>query len=230
LLGEYLMAAYFSHYLLLPVLAITIYRQKRYADLGFSVSTVCAVYLFCYLCFILFPVHGPFFLSDPPDPERMGWIFPGIAQSVVALGASPGATFPSSHVAAAVVMLLLVWRHVPLLIVPFTTVIPGLVLGTVYGGFHYAVDAVAGVLVGTLGYLLGPSLWSWLGGPDLPIATSNGAKDAKRAPRRGALPVRSVVHHRESGGDRRFATRGPERPSVRSSDRFPHESTVDCEG
>src|SRR5207237_54408 len=60
---------------------------------------------------------------------------------------SLGAAFPSSHVAAAVVAAvcaLRYWRRLGLVLTPFTL---GLVLSVVYGQFHYAVDAVAGLIV-----------------------------------------------------------------------------------
>jgi len=62
-------------------------------------------------------------------------------------GDSWGAAFPSSHVAAAVVAAvcaLRYWRRLGLVLAPFTI---GLVLSVVYGQFHYAVDAVAGLIV-----------------------------------------------------------------------------------
>src|SRR5262249_51569146 len=65
-------------------------------------------------------------------------------------GDSWGAAFPSSHVAAAVVatgMVLRHWRRLGLTLLPFTT---GLVPATVYGQFHYAVDALAGLAVAAL--------------------------------------------------------------------------------
>jgi hypothetical protein len=174
-LGEYLMASYVAYYLLLPILAIALYRARRDLELAYCLTTVLAVYLFCYLCFIVFPVAGPFFVFDPPPSERIGWLFPQIAQYVVSRGASAGATFPSSHVAAAVAMWLLARRFVRPLLVPFSIILPGLVLGAVYGGFHYAVDAGAGLVVGLIGYLLGPALWRALDGPSLPVRATASA-------------------------------------------------------
>src|SRR3989442_11587094 len=62
-------------------------------------------------------------------------------------GGSWGAALPSSHVAAAVVAVLCAlryWRALGFVLTPFTI---GLVLSVVYGQFHYAVDAVAGLIV-----------------------------------------------------------------------------------
>ena len=65
-------------------------------------------------------------------------------------GDSWGAAFPSSHVAASVVatgMALRFWRALGLVLLPFTA---GLILAVVYGQFHYAVDALAGLMVAAL--------------------------------------------------------------------------------
>ena len=65
-------------------------------------------------------------------------------------GDSWGAAFPSSHVAASVVatgMALRYWRPVGLVLLPFTA---GLILAVVYGQFHYAADALAGLMVAAL--------------------------------------------------------------------------------
>jgi membrane-associated phospholipid phosphatase len=45
--------------------------------------------------------------------------------------------------------------------------LPALALGTVYGGFHYAVDAGAGLVVGVAGFLAAPRVHRLLGG-DMP--------------------------------------------------------------
>ena len=68
-----------------------------------------------------------------------------------------GAAFPSSHVAVAVAataVALLEWRVLGLALVVPTTL---LTLGSVYGQFHYAVDALAGIGVG-----LAVAIGAWL--------------------------------------------------------------------
>ncbi len=77
----------------------------------------------------------------------LGLWFSGRRDAARHLGDSWGAAFPSSHVAAAVVAALCAlryWRPLGLLLTPLTV---GLVLSVVYGQFHYAVDAVAGLIV-----------------------------------------------------------------------------------
>ena len=46
----------------------------------------------------------------------------------------------------------------PRLMVPVALLTVGLAVGAVYGGFHYAIDAVLGAALGALMVLIAPSL------------------------------------------------------------------------
>jgi hypothetical protein len=61
-----------------------------------------------------------------------------------ARGGARGGAFPSAHVSGALVVSLVAWRHqrrLAYLLVPITA---GVVIATVYGRFHYALDTLAG--------------------------------------------------------------------------------------
>jgi membrane-associated phospholipid phosphatase len=163
-LSEYLHFGYFAYYTLLPALAGSLYLERRYAAFRYALTVVLAVFFVCYLSFVLFPVAGPWYVFARPTPERMGWLFPHLEHAVLAAAASQGAAFPSSHVAAAIALWLLAWRLSRPVFWIFTGVVPALVAGTVYGGFHYATDVLAGALIGAAGYLAGPWLHRVLGG------------------------------------------------------------------
>src|SRR5207237_6477953 len=101
----------------------------------------------CYVVFLFFPVAGPRYAFDLAHNRATG-VWPARAtQWLLDRGDSWGAAFPSSHVAAAVVAAvcaLRYWRRLGLVLAPFTL---GLGLSAVYGPFHFAVDAVAGLIV-----------------------------------------------------------------------------------
>jgi membrane-associated phospholipid phosphatase len=69
-------------------------------------------------------------------------------------GSSRGTAFPSSHVAASVVSSLCALRHQRRVGIAVTLVTVALTFATVYGGFHYAVDALVGVILGGLAWLV----------------------------------------------------------------------------
>jgi membrane-associated phospholipid phosphatase len=114
----------------------------------------------CYLTFIAFPVAGPYYVL--PRLENQTGFFPPIVHSILAQGASRGAAFPSSHVAGAVTVFWMTARFEKPLVPLMGTLCAGIFLGTVYGGFHYAVDALAGLVLGSLLAFAGPSVHSWL--------------------------------------------------------------------
>ncbi len=108
----------------------------------------------CYLLFPFFPLAPPRELfNDVPGPRvapllRMmnHWIL-----GKYAVGAS---LFPSAHVAATAALALVVRRYLPRLGWVFIVVALSIAVATVYGRYHYAVDAAAGAVVGIAAYFV----------------------------------------------------------------------------
>jgi membrane-associated phospholipid phosphatase len=111
-------------------------------------------YLVCYTVFIVFPVAGPNFAFDhPTGPVREVWS----ARMVYALlgtGSSVGTAFPSSHVAATFAAVFANWCEWRLLGVIFIVPASFMAVATVYCQMHYGIDALAGLLLGVLVFLL----------------------------------------------------------------------------
>ena len=77
-----------------------------------------------------------------------GLLFTNIMKGVFARMNLSGAAFPSSHTAITVLSLVITfrfWRKLGFVLAPFTVL---LLVSTVYIYAHYAVDTVAGVLLG----------------------------------------------------------------------------------
>jgi membrane-associated phospholipid phosphatase len=183
LLSEFLHFTYVSYVILIPVLALPLLLRRRYAELADFSTSVLGTFLFCYAIFTFFPVRGPYYHFGPIDPMRQGLVFPQLAHRMLDGGASVGAAFPSSHVAASTCIWLVGRRHYPRWGWALLIVAGGILVGTVYGGFHYAVDAIAGLAVGVAGGLLGPRLHAWilrLQGR-LPLPVPEPAADEERA-------------------------------------------------
>jgi membrane-associated phospholipid phosphatase len=111
-----------------------------------------------YIFFIYFPVQGPRYLFPPPGGELANGYFYQLAHRVLEVGSAQGAAFPSSHVGVSVAQTLVVWRYLPRLTPVFALLTLGLALGAIYGGFHYATDAAAGILLGAAAFALAPRL------------------------------------------------------------------------
>ena len=108
-LMEYFHFSYFTYYLYLPVIGGVLYFKDKqfFEEFLFAVSLTL---LSCYLLFIFFPAIGPI-------PLRRG-LYYGFFTSLMDLIYRidiPGGAFPSSHVAAAVVGMVMVLRKIRIL-------------------------------------------------------------------------------------------------------------------
>jgi len=142
--------AYMSYYIIVPGAPLGLWLSGRRDASRETLLRIMATFYVCYTIFLLFPVAGPRYLfpmvenaATAVGPAR--WV-----HSILQSGSAWGTAFPSSHVAVSMVAALsalLAWRKlgVPLLLLTIL-----LSLGTVYGQFHYAVDALAGAVVGVL--------------------------------------------------------------------------------
>ncbi len=108
------------------------------------------------LVFILFPVVGP--LDDRFLRFHGDGLLGPLIDGFFAIGDSAGGAFPSSHIGEAVVVYLLIRPVSVRLRLLSITVITCLSVATVYGSFHYAIDALGGLISGPLFYFF----WSWL--------------------------------------------------------------------
>lgn len=157
-LSELLHLGYFSYYLVVPIAAVAAFRAGGAEGLERFTVTVALGFFLCYLVFAVFPVAGPRYLFPRIEgPPAQGLMFE-LVHTVLEAGSSKGTAFPSSHIAASGAALLAAGRESRrwfwILVVPVVL----LVLGTVYGRFHYGVDALAGLVVAFLAAGLTPAL------------------------------------------------------------------------
>jgi membrane-associated phospholipid phosphatase len=143
-LSEYLHFCYLSHVIVIPAVAAYWYISGRRAAFGELLLMLSTVLLGSCLFFILLPVDSPYYLSDRLGPPLSGQFFFDLVHQMSAHGGARGGAFPSAHVSGAVVMSLVAWRHqrpLAYLLIPFTG---SVMIATVYGRFHCALDALAG--------------------------------------------------------------------------------------
>src|SRR2546421_11462482 len=147
LLSWFLHGCYLAYYAILSSSPLGLWLSGRRPAARRTIFAVMITFYLCYVVFLFFPVAGPRYAFDLAHNAATD-VWPARAtQWLLDRGDSWGAAFPSSHVAAAVVAAacaLRYWRPLGLVLTPFTI---GLVLSVVYGQFHYAVDAVAGLIV-----------------------------------------------------------------------------------
>ncbi|HEV8265923.1 MAG TPA: phosphatase PAP2 family protein [Gemmatimonadales bacterium] len=150
LLSWILHACYLAYYPILFAAPLGLWLGGRRDEARHTIFAVVVTFYLCYVVFLFFPVAGPRYAYDAAQNAATGVGPARVAQWLLDRGDSWGAAFPSSHVAAAVVatgMALRYQRPLGLVLLPFTG---GLILAVVYGQFHYAVDAIAGLVVAAL--------------------------------------------------------------------------------
>jgi membrane-associated phospholipid phosphatase len=168
--SEALHLAYASYYLLVYLPPVILYARGRRGDYATTLLALTVVYALCFAAYLFFPVDGPRFLVGPaaaPDGPIRAFVL-----QLLEAGSSRGTAFPSSHVAASVVASLCalrVQRAVGIVVALLTV---GLALATVYGGFHYAVDALAGAIVGVVAWWTADALWRALSRPGVQSANA----------------------------------------------------------
>jgi membrane-associated phospholipid phosphatase len=149
-LSEPLHAAYLSYYFIIFVPPFILFVTGRKEQFRTDVFVLLLSFFAHYLFFIYFPVQGPRYLFPAPGGELATGAMYGMAHSVLEAGSSRGAAFPSSHVGVSVAQTLITIRYLPRVAPLIGLLTVGLALGAIYGGFHYATDAAAGVLLGVI--------------------------------------------------------------------------------
>jgi len=167
--SEMLHLGYFSYYFIVPGAAVAAYLLKGPRALERASFTIALAFFVCYLSFSVFPVAGPRYdfpqIAGEAADGKLFWLVHMILES----GSSKGTAFPSSHVAATMSAWFATGREskrVFWIMAPFAV---SLTLGTVYGRFHYGIDATLGLVVAMAAYLATPWLMRRLEG--------NGAAD-----------------------------------------------------
>lgn len=175
--SELMDLGYASYY---PMIATVIiyYFFFRYKEFQRAAFIVLAAFFIFYVVFIVLPVTGPTFYYQAvgidniaqgifpnlgsyfnlhqecmPSPGYTDGIFYHLVENAKAAGERPTAAFPSSHVGISTILMFLAWhtreRRLFFVLLPFFVL---LCISTVYIQAHYAIDALAGLLSGTIIY------------------------------------------------------------------------------
>ena len=142
--------AYLSYYLIVSAPALYFAWRGDLEAVRRFVLVVMTTFIICYLVFLFFPVAGPYYTFSSPPSWFTGNAAARLVYDALAAGSSYGAAFPSSHVAAALAATITASRvstRLGLLLMVPTLL---LTVGVVYCQMHYGVDALAGVLLGSV--------------------------------------------------------------------------------
>jgi membrane-associated phospholipid phosphatase len=158
-LNDYMQFAYMTYFLYLLVLPAILYAQRDYvAFWTVMVSTAIAHYS-VYVMSILIPVESPYYSLAALNTKALpGSYCTALIDFIERFGRVHGAAFPSAHVAGSMVAILAAWRYRRWLFWVCLPFFASMCVATVYGRYHYVADVLAGIAVGTIGFLAGTRL------------------------------------------------------------------------
>jgi membrane-associated phospholipid phosphatase len=111
-----------------------------------------------YVISILLPIESPHFALAALQPHLDGGASTALINLIERFGRVHGAAFPSAHVAGSMVAILASWRYRRWLFWICLPFFVGMMIATVYGGYHYVADVLAGMMTGAIGWAAG----NWL--------------------------------------------------------------------
>jgi membrane-associated phospholipid phosphatase len=157
--NDFMQFAYITYFTYLLALGGILYYRKDWRGY-WSVMTYSAVgYAIGYVIAIFFPIESPWFsMAGSWHAELRGGPCTAFINFIEHYGRVRGAAFPSEHVAGSFAALWGAWRHRRWLFWVMLPLVVCMCVSTVYGRYHYVADIFAGMITGTLGYVLG----SWL--------------------------------------------------------------------
>ena len=161
-LSGFLHLGYFSYYPIVYSLAGRLYFQGRHEAFYETVFAEILVFNVCLIWYLFTPVAGPRYMFEKIKGNLAEGFFHRLTHAIVSRGSSKGTAFPSSHCAVAVIVLLCAARYdllVFIIVCPFCF---GLVIGTIYGRFHYAVDAIIGTVLACVTFGIAPIVYRLL--------------------------------------------------------------------
>lgn len=170
---------YASYYPMI-FLVVAYYFGWRYHEFERAAFVVLGAFFIYYVIFVFVPVTGPTFYFKAagvknimagvfpnmhdyfnfhqdclPSPGYTDGVFYHLVEDAKEAGERPTAAFPSSHVGISTILMWLAWRtrnrRLFLVLMPFYIL---LCCATVYIQAHYLVDAIAGLVTGTVFYFM----------------------------------------------------------------------------
>ena len=147
---------YVIYFIFIPVSGFSLYFSGRKDDALDFLFLVFLTYTSSFLLFFFFPAEGAWIiLKHLHTKEAEGGIFTWLVHFIQGHGSIRGGAFPSSHVAAAVTIVMAMLKYNRKLGWILLSLTFGVVASTVYLRYHHAVDALGGIIWGTLMYGLG---------------------------------------------------------------------------
>ncbi|MCL1827481.1 MAG: phosphatase PAP2 family protein [Candidatus Cloacimonetes bacterium] len=162
---EFFHFAYFSYYLMIFGIPFYIYIKKEKKEFIRALFNIMFVFLTCYVMFMILPVVGGRAVEgmrELIETYRHG-LFTHIMVFIYKSAEHWGAAFPSSHVAVALTITLVSFRHFKLFGLLLLVNTFFLSWSTVFCHYHYFVDVISGVLFGLIMFFISEVIYAIFG-------------------------------------------------------------------
>jgi membrane-associated phospholipid phosphatase len=183
-----------SYYFIGFLFAVPTLLRGRREAVWAGASLALFAYVVNYTIFILLPAVGPRMMPEIEALRTMqldGGFFVWAQTAVQGdHGAVRGNAFPSAHVSASVVWVLVALRYERRLAWILGILTAGTAFSTIYLGFHHAIDPIAGILLGIVCYWIGLRLIQRRG--EDPLHDPAAARQARGADISSPPPARSA--------------------------------------
>jgi len=158
-LTEWMMFSYVIYLVVYPLVAGLIYFKHGERALEDYLFTLGFVNLACDIGFILYPVAGPmWYMPEAYSVPLRGGLFTYLGEYIRTNAHLAGGSIPSPHCSVATVMWLMTRRYVRRWFYILAPVVLSLFVSTVYCRYHYITDSLAGIALGIIAILAGPSM------------------------------------------------------------------------
>lgn len=152
---------YSGYYLCIPLIPSILFMKGKREQTLAAFSLITFTYFTNYLLFYLFPAVGPHMaesLQGLHTIDYQGFFVSKITRFIQANESLKGGAFPSCHTAAMLVWSLIALRYLKKLGYVLMPATLGVAISTVYLGYHHAVDAIGGLILGVLCYSMSLAL------------------------------------------------------------------------
>jgi len=175
---------YFTYYFMVPVGAAVLYIRANKAAYTRYLTTLCIAFYISYIGFIVYPVRGPRYhlydkytrdytvsveefygsmveddISARDTKALKGYVFTSIQDTIMRYGSMHGGCMPSSHIAVAIVCMVMMWIYRRKLFYVYFPLVGLLCIAVVYNRYHYITDVFAGIVVSVISIWITPLLF-----------------------------------------------------------------------
>lgn len=154
LLSEFLHFCYLALYAIAYFFPVQLYLENKidaFREIVFAETLIINLGLLWYP---FFPCVGPRYLFGKIKGKLSRGFFFQLTHLILSRGSSKGTAFPSSHVSLSMIILLCGFYYDSTTALILLPICIGLTLSTVYCRFHYAVDALAGLILAVVVFFI----------------------------------------------------------------------------